>query len=90
MSTIQDYNVLQKYLNFILHGSSFASLNGNVSVIIGVYQKAGVCVCGGGEGGYEKIELHTCSQKSPPPKKKKEEKKEKKHCGQVIEHVITS
>ena len=70
-----------------MHGSSFVSLNGNVSVIIGVYQKAGVCVCGGGEGGYEKIELHTCSQKSS---KKKEEKKEKKHCEQVIEHVITS
>ena len=78
MSTIQDYNVLQKYLNFILHGSSFASLNGNVSVIIGVYQKAGVCVCGGGEGVYEKIELPTCSKKSPPPPPKKKKKRKKK------------
>ena len=84
MSTIQDYNVLQKYLNFILHGSSFASLNGNVSVIIGVYQKAGVCVCGGGEGGYEKIELHTCSQKSPPQKKKKKKRKKKSTVDRLL------
>ena len=46
----------KKYLNFILHGSFFASLNENVSVIIiGVHLKAGVrvcvCVCGGGGGG---------------------------------------
>ena len=61
-----------------MHGSSFASLNGNVSVIIGVYQKAGVCVCGGGEGVYEKIELHTCSQKFPPPPKKKRRKERRK------------
>ena len=68
----------KKYLNFILHGSFFASLNENVSVIIiGVHLKAGVrvcvCVCVGG-GGYEKIELHTCSQNSSQKKEKKEKK----------------
>ena len=68
----------KKYLNFILHGSFFASLNENVSVIIiGVHLKAGVrvrvCVCGGG-GGYEKIKLHTCSQNSSQKKEKKEKK----------------
>ena len=63
----------KKYLNFVLHGSFFASLNENVSVIIiGVHLKAGVCV--GGGGGYEKIELHTCSQNSSKKKKKKEKK----------------
>ena len=62
----------KKYLNFVLHGSFFASLNENVSVIIiGVHLKAGVCV---GGGGYEKIELHTCSQNSSKKKKKKEKK----------------
>ena len=40
----------KKYLNFVLHGSFFASLNENVSVIIiGVHLKADVCVGGGGE-----------------------------------------
>ena len=66
-----------------MHGSFFASLNENVSVIIGVHLKVGV----GGGGGYEKIELHMCPQ---IPQKKKEKRKKKKHCGQVIEHVITS
>ena len=65
----------KKYLNFILHGSFFASLNENVSVIIGVHLKAGVCVCvcvcvcvG---GGYEKTELQTCSKNSSKKKGKK-------------------
>ena len=61
----------KKYLNFILHGSFFASLNENVSIIIGVHLKAGVW----GEGGYEKIELHTSSQNSSKKKSKKEERK---------------
>ena len=42
----------KKYLNFVLHGSFFASFNENVSVIIiGVHLKADVCVCVWGGGG---------------------------------------
>ena len=74
----------KKYLNFILHGSFFASLNENVSVIIGVHLKAGVW----GEGGI--WENRAWQELTKFLKEKKQKGRKKKHCGQVIEHVITS